>query len=45
MQGTEEMTSVLNIADFQCIFKGIQVVWDIWQNDTTAPMPLSLSKE
>lgn len=45
MQETGEMTSVLNIADFQCIFKGIQVVWDIWQNDTTAPMPLSLCKE
>lgn len=45
MQEIGEMTAVLNITDFQCIFKGIQVMWDIWENDITALMPLCLSKE
>lgn len=39
------MTSVLNITDLQCTMKGVQVLWDIWQNGITTPTPLSLSKE
>lgn len=34
------MASVLNIAVLQRTMKGIQVVWDIWQNDIITLMPL-----
>lgn len=36
---------MLNITDLQCTTKGIQVVWDIWQNDITTLMHLCLSKK
>lgn len=41
-EGNWRMTSVLNIIDLQHAMKGIQVVWDIWENAITTLVLLSI---